>query len=71
MQTYRTEKLMPENGILSLDALPFQPPDVVEVIVRLHEERKSSKDLYPSRCKILRYDDPAEPVAQNEWEVLK
>jgi len=71
MQTYRTEKVMPENGILSIDALPFQPRDIVEVIVRLHEERKSPKDRYPLRGKILRYDDPTEPVAQNEWEVLK
>ena len=71
MRTYRTEKVVPENGILILDALPFQPQDVVEVILRLREDRKCPKDRYPLRGKILRYDKPTEPVVQNEWDVLK
>lgn len=71
MQTYRTEKVVPENGVLILDALPFQPHDVVEVILRLREDRKDGKDRYPLRGKILRYDKPTEPVAQSEWDVLK
>ncbi len=70
-QTYRTEKVMLENGLLILDALPFQSQDVVEVIVRLSENRKITKDRYPMRGKILRYDDPTEPVAQDAWDVLK
>jgi len=39
-QTYRTEKVVLENGLLM-------------------------------RGKILRYDDPTEPVAQDDWDVLK
>ncbi len=70
-QTYRTEKVVLENGLLILDALPFQSQDVVEVIVRLRENRKIPKDRYPMRGKILRYDDPTEPVAQDDWDVLK
>jgi len=70
-QTYRTEITVPENGVLTLDSLPFQARDVVEIIVRLREHKKSLKDSYPLRGKIIRYDDPTEPVAQNEWEVLK
>lgn len=70
-QTYRTEKVVPENRVLTLDALPFQSRDVVEIIVRLREDKKSRENRYPLRGKILRYDDPTEPAAQNEWDVLK
>ena len=69
-QTCRTEKVMPENGVLILETPPFQAQNVVEIVVRLREKRRSPKDRYPLRGKILRYDDPTEPVAQNEWDSL-
>jgi len=70
-QVYRTEKMISENGVLVLDALPFRSHDIVEVLVRLRDDKRKRKDPYPLRGRILRYDDPTEPVAQNEWDALK
>ena len=28
-------------------------------------------NLYPLRGKVVRYDDPTEPVALEDWEVLQ
>ncbi len=70
MQTYKTEKAIPENGILTLDALPFNPRDLVEITIKLRDN-KSHADRYPLRGKVLRYDDPTEPVAQEDWDTLK
>jgi|GEM_PF-651677 hypothetical protein len=70
-QIYRTEKRVPENGVLILDALPFRSHDIVEIIVRLREDKKEQKNRYPMRGRIVRYDEPTEPVAQNEWDALK
>ncbi|MCP4104739.1 MAG: hypothetical protein GY749_04255 [Desulfobacteraceae bacterium] len=70
MQTYKTEKSIPENGILTLDALPFNPRDFVEITIKLRDN-KSQADRYPLRGKVLRYGDPTEPVAQEDWDILK
>jgi hypothetical protein len=50
-----------------LDHLPFRPGDKVEVIVRTHEARTSQAvDL---RGSVLRYEDPFEPVATDDWDI--
>jgi hypothetical protein len=72
MQMYQVEKVIPENRAIILDSLPFRPDDVVEIMVRLREPPKSRKKCrYPLRGKILRYDNPTEPVALKDWDVLK
>jgi hypothetical protein len=71
MEAYRTEKRVVRNGVLQLDALPFKEGDLVEVIV-LGRKRKVSK-LTSSllRGKVIKYVDPTEPVAQDDWELLQ
>ncbi|MCP4353922.1 MAG: hypothetical protein GY795_51405 [Desulfobacterales bacterium] len=71
MQTYQAKKVIPENGIIVLDSLPFAPKDTVEIIVRLRESEKSRKKRYPLHGKVLSYEDPTKPVAQDDWDVLK
>jgi hypothetical protein len=59
------------NGVLQLDALPFQEGDLVEVIV-LGRNRKVSKSTSSTlRGKVIMYIDPTEPVAQDDWELLQ
>ena len=54
------------SGRVVLDHLPFHPGDKVEVILRSRDEYPSApQDLTGS---VLRYDNPYEPVAEEDWE---
>ncbi len=70
MEAYQIEKRVAANGILCLNALPFQEGESVEIIVfrRKKEVRESTSS--PLRGKVIKYIDPTEPVAQYDWEML-
>jgi hypothetical protein len=58
MEAYRIEKRVVRNGVLQLDALPFQEGDLVEVSV-LGRNRKVSKSTSSAlRGKVIKYIDP-------------
>ncbi len=71
MNAYRVEKQVAANGILQLDALPFQEGELVEVIVLAREARTRRPVSTSLRGKVIEYIDPTEPVAENDWGVLK
>ena len=78
MNAHKIETVLNEDGTLTLRGLPFRAGDAVEVIVlesrtRQHEVPTRSPDSnpYPLRGKVIRYDDPTEPVALEDWEALK
>ena len=71
MKAYRVEKKIAANGALKLNALPFREGEVVEVIILSREEKKGQMATSPLRGKVIEYKDPTEPVAQDDWEVLK
>ncbi len=71
MNAYRVEKQVAANGILRLDALPFQEGDLVEVIILAREEKTSRPVSTSLRGKVIEYIDPTEPVAENDWGALK
>src|ERR1039457_3332339 len=55
------------QGRVVLDHLPFRPGDKVDVVVRSHEApQKAATDL---RGSVLRYDNPFDPVAMEDWEI--
>ena len=71
MLVYRVEKIVAENGTVQLDALPFPPGEVVEVIVLA---RKPSAKPVPApglKNSVLKYDQPFEPVAAEDWDALR
>ncbi len=70
MRAYRVETTLSEDGTLQLKALPFQKGDTVEVIVLAREDTARKENPNPLRGKVLRYDDPTEPVAPDDWEAL-
>jgi len=70
MRAYRVEKIVPQDGVLELRALPFRAGEVVEVIVLSREDKMHDVYEFPLKGKVLRYEKPAEPVAQDDWEVL-
>jgi len=68
MQAYRIEKIVPQDGVLILDKLPFKSNDVIEIII-LRKEKPVEKERYPLRGKLIEYNAPFEPVAQeSRWD---
>ena len=70
LQAHRVETTLTENGALTLDHLPFQAGEAVEVIVMPKRLVPLSTDLYSLRGTPLRYDEPMDLVAEEDWEAL-
>lgn len=66
--TYRIEIVVPVDGKLILERLPFTAGDQVEVTVQPVRSKTAVTDRYPLRGKVLRYDQPTDPVAASDWE---
>ena len=71
MRAYRVEKTLSEDGVLELRALPFRAGELVEVIIPSREDKVREAQAFPLKGKVLRYEQPTEPVAQDDWEVLR
>jgi hypothetical protein len=79
MEAHKIEAVLTEDGTLMLWGLPFHAGDAVEVIIlsaktpQLQEAAPSQSEtnLYPMRGKVIHYDDPTEPVALSDWELLQ
>ena len=79
MNAHKLEVVLTEDGTLTLQGLPFHAGDAVEVIIlsaktphhQAAPKHQSDINLYPLRGKVIRYDDPTEPVALEDWEVLQ
>ena len=70
MRAYRLEKVVSKDGGLELKALPFREGEVVEVIILSREVMASEANFKPLKGKVLKYENPTEPVAQDDWDVL-
>lgn len=71
MSTHHRETKLTEDGKLTLKDLPFRAGETVEVILVSHSSREKSKKSYPLRGKPVRYVEPTEPVADEDWEALR
>ena len=71
VQAYRVETVVTEDGELRLSHLPFRAGEHVEVIVLKQQESTSGAQRYPLRGLPYRYDDPFEPVGEDEWDALR
>ena len=67
MEAYRATVQMGPDGSLTLNDLPFEAGEEVEVIVA----RQAPDPRYPLRGTPLHYIDPFEPVAQGDWDALQ
>ena len=67
----RIETVVKKKGEISIKGLPFRTGEVVEVIIRKQKRTKGTKNPYPLRGTPIRYDDPFESIAEQEWEALK
>jgi hypothetical protein len=71
MQTYRTETIISENGIITIHGVPFRTGDRVEVIILGYSYKKKNGERYPLRGEPIRYDAPFDNAAEDDWEILK
>jgi len=70
LQAHRIEKTLTQNGTLTLDHLPFQAGETVEVIVFPNPLPPLSSDPYSLRGTPIQYQDPMGSVAEQDWEAL-
>ena len=71
MEAHRIETTLTQGGKLTLTNLPFQKGDTVEIIILRQPIASSGKKVHPLRGTLLKYIDPTEPVAQEDWETLQ
>ncbi|MDF5722543.1 MAG: hypothetical protein PUP91_19040 [Rhizonema sp. PD37] len=80
MNAHKIEVVLTEDGTLTLQGLPFHAGDTVEVIIletkiplpQAQPLPQRAQNPYPMHnTQPYRYDDPTEPVALEDWEVLQ
>ena len=71
MRAYKVETTIPKDGVLALDALPFRPGEAVEVIILSRDEPPRETARGSLRGKVLHYERPTEPVADEDWDALR
>ena len=68
MSTFRIDATFTKDGTLTLGDLPFHAGDLVEVIIVSRTVSSDAQNGYSLRGKVIQYDNPTEPVAQEDWE---
>ena len=71
MEAYAYEITMDRSGVLTLENLPFNVGDKLEVIIIARSKSKQEKERYPFWEKPISYLNPTDPVAEEDWEVYK
>jgi hypothetical protein len=71
VHAYRVETVLTQDRTLTLDNLPFEAGDAVEVIILPRPAVPSRQEKYPLRGQPIRYDRPTDPVAEEEWDAAR
>ena len=71
METIHVRAVVQPDGSLHIDDLPFAPGEEVEVTVRTQGRSSQSSTRSPLEGTVLKYIDPTEPVAEDDWEALE
>lgn len=71
MNTHRLEIALTENGKITLENLPFKAGETVEIVISTSNKIPQLDQPFPLEGTVYYYDEPFEPVAEDEWEVLK
>ena len=70
MQAHRIETAVQPNGKIVLENLPFDEGEEVEIII-LETKVKKETAQKSLRGTLLKYEQPFEPIAVEDWEALK
>lgn len=71
MQAFRFETTLQDDGTITVSALPLSAGQRVEVIVLPAREPTHADTRYPLRGTVYRFDRPTDPVADEDWEVIR
>ncbi|ABY35463.1 MAG TPA: hypothetical protein DEF43_12815 [Chloroflexus aurantiacus] len=71
MKAFRTETVLHQNGVLIVRGVPFYAGEKVEVIILSPPIQRAGVERYPLRGKPIRYIDPFDSVAHNDWDALQ
>lgn len=68
MEAYRTDAVVKEDGTVTIGSLPFRTGERLEVILLQTAGRSNGVASYPLRGEPVRYEEPFEGVAEDDWE---
>lgn len=71
MLAHRIEAIITQDKTLTLQNLPFQPGEHVEVIILSRQQGEVGQNRYPLRGTPIQYTDPTEPLAQDDLDILQ
>lgn len=71
MQVYAYEITMKEKGTITLENLPFESGEKVEVIIIPRSNSNVSSERYPLRGKALTLKEPTAPIGESDWEATE
>ena len=71
MQTLHFETTVPKNREIKLNLSPFRPGEQVEVIVLSRKPTVKGVHEFLLKNSVIKYIKPTEPVADDDWSVLK
>lgn len=71
LPAHRVEATLQRDGTLTLDRLPFQAGQAVEVIILPVAKKVAGADPYPLRGVPIQYERPCDPVAEDEWDAMQ
>lgn len=69
MKTYCVETSLEHDGTLMLTGLPFRAGDRIKIVISAPD--RGTDEEYPLRGTVIRYIDPTEPVAVDDWDALR
>ncbi len=69
MLAHRIETIVRQDKTVTLENLPFQSGELVEVIILSQNSQIAKQNRYSLRGTAIQFIDPTEPVAQEDWEV--
>jgi hypothetical protein len=71
MQAQWRETTVGEHGELVLEGLPFEPGELVEVLVVSKTAGSATAGGPSLRESVLEFREPLEPVASGDWDALQ
>lgn len=69
MQAYHIETEVQQNGTPTVQNLPLHAGEAVEVIILVRPPTNQTS-RYPLRNLLVHYDQPTEPVVEQDWEAI-
>ena len=67
----KVRKILEKDGTLTLEELPYQKGDQVEVTILPTSSPSKIENSYSLRGTVIRFETPTDPVADSEWEAAE